>query len=1817
MRTYALSVDNGGGATNLSVGAAQLRGTVYNGLSSTAYLGWGPVDGGTSRSWVNTNTVFAVSDGAAFTNAVSNLLYGVPYYYCCWASNAYGSASAPASASFLGARPTNAAAIFLTNAPATSVTATSAVLNASFACSGSVYKVTAFWNTVNGLTNASQWTNSASLGWYTNLATLTPLSYTATGLPPNATNFFTFQATNSVEALWATNVLSFQTPVGTPTLSNLPPTNVTTTSVTMSGNLAVTFGWTTVSVLYGPTDGGMGPVWAKTNTFAPGQWVQGDTPATNVIGLTPNSDYYYTYQGVDPIGAGYATNSQYFITGPLTVQAADSSFGVTTNDTATVIVSRPASCTGSALTVYYTTSGDATNGVNYTATPTNGSLQFAAGATTATLTLTALQPWNYSAPRTATVTLTPGAYPLGSPASTNITLQTFAFSTLIVSCSTNAFTERWQNDGGIGSTVTITVTNDAFTGANGDEFIGLKALATNVPPGLTASISRLNATQVVAALNGNAVSHTPADGIANLGFTFLNTAFTSGITVATASNLSVVYAQNASNWYVSVSGSDTNDGMSAGTPFLTLGKAVSVARASANDLINMGAGTYTVVDQALNKNLTIQGAGKTQTILQAAAAPFTAANHRILSTTANLILRQMTLQNGNVSGTGGALNSGINGYVDWAFDSCRFLKNVATNSGANGGGAIYLFRNGISSGAGWQAMNCDFIGNRSDNGGAVFSYGLSASFSNCLFTGNQATLDGGAVWYTPGSPCGYINCLLLTNAAGRNGGAVYDGDAGPVSLSSCTLANNSAGTGGGAVYMNKTTMPTVFVATNATFYGNSAGLGGAFYGQNSWGPVGAFYNCTFANNSAQTGGAFRLENSSTAVGLYSCLVAGNSATVAGPDLSYGDGTGNAGFNPVWYSLIAHNSGALPSVYLATRTNAVGAVITNAYFNYVGSNSVPVVGASNVSALADWGGSLPTCKPLAGNPAIDHGSNAVSLVYDQRGAGFPRVSGAQCDMGAYETGSGPARFTYSANAFNEAPANDGSIDNSAPLMIGLDEGIDAFTGVNGDDFVALNKLSVANLPPGLTAVATRQSGTNLSVTLTGKATANDAVSSIANLTFTFQSAALASGAVTNTFNYSVANLQVLFNDNAGPMLTYGGSVFSESSANDGSIGNTISITLSNDTLTGVNGDDFVAAGKVTVSHAPAGLTAVLTRQTPKTLTAALTGNAGAHNTANSVANLTFAFQNSAFAGGNATVVTNSTLSNLQVQYLNPALTYGGKTFSESWMNDGSIANTISASLAGDTFSGAVGEDLVAGGKVTPVNLPAGLTAVVTRQSGTAVSIALTGNAVNHASFQNVSNLGFTFGDAAFAGGQAAIVTNYNESDLAVTWLTQDSSNVYVSASGVDTNAYTGSLAQPFRTVKYALTRVQSVGYDTIHLLPGTYTESNLTASVNVTITGNTRDDTILQPWPAPFAAPNLQILNVAANNLTLKNLTLRHANSYASGAAIACGNGASIITVDGCRLTLNASTNGNGGAISWMNNGGGAGQLNVRNTEISYNQAAAGGGGIWDNMVALSISNCVFLGNNGNTNGNNAGGAVYMTAPYALAIGSSTFTSNSAANAGGVCANGNGGATIYNSSFAWNIATNSGGAFTDNQNASTFVNCTFYGNAAANGGALNVFNNSSGRLNLYNTTVFSNSASVAGGGIYEYQVSFLYSTIVAGNTAPLGPDLIHVGTAIPVDSYSLIGNNTNSYMPAGLTNANGSTIGTPTNAINPRLSPVANKGGLTLVCELQVGSPAINHGTNILGLATDQRGLGYPRVTGAQCDIGAVEFATPGTSFLFY
>ena len=106
-------------------------------------------------------------------------------------------------------------------------------------------------------------------------------------------------------------------------------------------------------------------------------------------------------------------------------------------------------------------------------------------------------------------------------------------------------------------------------------------------------------------------------------------------------------------------------------------------------------------------------------------------------------------------------------------------------------------------------------------------------------------------------------------------------------------------------------------------------------------------------------------------------------------------------------------------------------------------------------------------------------------------------------------------------------------------------------------------------------------------------------------------------------------------------------FFEAYANDGSIPFVSTITLTNDSFTGANGDALSGA---VISNVPDGFTAILTKTGSTTATLSLTGNASAHANANDIANLTVSLSDATFTLGNAASVTGAFKNDIVVDFI---------------------------------------------------------------------------------------------------------------------------------------------------------------------------------------------------------------------------------------------------------------------------------------------------------------------------------------------------------------------------------------------------------------------------------------------------------------------------------------------------------------------------------------------------------------------------------------
>ena len=127
----------------------------------------------------------------------------------------------------------------------------------------------------------------------------------------------------------------------------------------------------------------------------------------------------------------------------------------------------------------------------------------------------------------------------------------------------------------------------------------------------------------------------------------------------------------------------TGDTVSCGTPCSLRG---AIAVANSGDIITIPAGVYTLTlaaELSIDKDLTLNGAGSGDTIIQARAAPGVADFRVFEITGGDVAFSGVAVRNGNPSGDGGAIsNSGI----------LTLTKSTVSGNNARGGssgGGIY------------------------------------------------------------------------------------------------------------------------------------------------------------------------------------------------------------------------------------------------------------------------------------------------------------------------------------------------------------------------------------------------------------------------------------------------------------------------------------------------------------------------------------------------------------------------------------------------------------------------------------------------------------------------------------------------------------------------------------------------------------------------------------------------------------------------------------------------------------------------------------------------------------------------------------------------------------------------------------------------------------------------------------------------------------------------------------------------------------------------------------------------------------------------
>ena len=270
--------------------------------------------------------------------------------------------------------------------------------------------------------------------------------------------------------------------------------------------------------------------------------------------------------------------------------------------------------------------------------------------------------------------------------------------------------------------------------------------------------------------------------------------------------------------YVTVTGDDTNDGLTWETAFRTIQHAASVIFTDSETprTIYLGEGTFSpsstgeIFPIPAIYNVSIRGSGAVGSILDAEGTGG-----------CFFIYRDRDVFVDNILFTGGIAHRGGGLYCHESnpvIRNCLFQNNSAANYKARGGGIFMHDSRPL-------IEYCTISSNQAREGGGIFSFGSNLAMEHCSITNNSAEWSGGGISSNYNEDPSYcMNCILTSNSASSGGGAKC------VSTNqlffNCLFTQNTAEYGG-AVACYCTGTSTEFASCTMT--GNIATVsGGAF-----------------------------------------------------------------------------------------------------------------------------------------------------------------------------------------------------------------------------------------------------------------------------------------------------------------------------------------------------------------------------------------------------------------------------------------------------------------------------------------------------------------------------------------------------------------------------------------------------------------------------------------------------------------------------------------------------------------------------------------------------------------------------------------------------------------------------------------------------------------------------------------------------------------------------------------------------------------------------------------------------------------------------
>ncbi len=301
--------------------------------------------------------------------------------------------------------------------------------------------------------------------------------------------------------------------------------------------------------------------------------------------------------------------------------------------------------------------------------------------------------------------------------------------------------------------------------------------------------------------------------------------------------------------------------------------------------------------------------------------------------TVALTVTGCTFANNSAGGGAGLLNNSNSAVIS----NCTFTGNAASDSGG-----------GLNCACKLNMTACTFSNNMAGRGGGLkFSGQTPSTISDCVFTDNSVSRQGGGMFLSGG--LALLNCRVSQNASLENGAGIYL-DRSSVAVRNTEILGNRAVCGGG-LYVDSGSN----AFENCVLYANAATYGGGLYIYGA--TTLTAMNCTLVRNSAQSGRAFYADDKSTPL-LTNCIL-------------WNDPGGEIGLGGTAIATITYSC-------VQGGYDGVGNVTEEPLF------------------LDSDSGSL---KLRTGSPCIDTGTDSGAPDTDFSGA--PRPQGAGHDMGAYE------------------------------------------------------------------------------------------------------------------------------------------------------------------------------------------------------------------------------------------------------------------------------------------------------------------------------------------------------------------------------------------------------------------------------------------------------------------------------------------------------------------------------------------------------------------------------------------------------------------------------------------------------------------------------------------------------------------------------------------------------------------------------------------------------------------------------------------------